>query len=124
MDVQTSAREAALAARVETARAGIALIVVAALGLLVYVAMTWSEPHRAGLIGVALFGCLTGAAPAALGLERVLTDRWVATTWLSWSLSIIAALAVGAALDGGSRSPLIVLFALPLMFSALSYPRR
>jgi diguanylate cyclase (GGDEF)-like protein len=101
-----------------------ALIAVAALGLVLYVGLTWSEPHRAGLLAVALFGCATGAAPAVAGLERVLADRWFAVTWLSWSLSIIAALAVGVALDGGARSPLVVLFALPLMFAALSYPRR
>jgi diguanylate cyclase (GGDEF)-like protein len=119
-----SARETALAARVETARAGIALILVAAVGLLAYIGLTWSDAHRGGLVLVALFGCATALVPWLAGLERVLDERWAAVTWLAWSLSIVAANAVGVALDGGAHSPLIVIFALPLMFSALSYPRR
>jgi diguanylate cyclase (GGDEF)-like protein len=118
-----SAREAALAVRVETARAGIALIFVAAVGLLAYVALTWSEPHRLGLALLAAFACSTAVGPAVAGLERLLDERWAPTTWLVWSVSIIAATAVAVALDGGARSPLVVVFALPLMFSALSYPR-
>jgi diguanylate cyclase (GGDEF)-like protein len=123
MGPQPNAREAALAARVETARAGIVLILVAAIGLLTYVGLTWSEPHRLGLAGVAAFGCLTAVVPRLAGLERVLDERRADITWLLWSVSIIFATSVGVAVDGGAHSPLVVVFALPLMFSALSYPR-
>jgi diguanylate cyclase (GGDEF)-like protein len=123
MGTQVNAREAALAARVETARAGMVLIVVAAAGLLTYVGLTWSEPNRTGLAAVAAFGCLTALIPWLAGLERVLEERRADITWLVWSLSIIFATSVGVAMDGGAHSPLIVVFALPLMFSALSYPR-
>jgi diguanylate cyclase (GGDEF)-like protein len=124
MGPQPRAGEAALAARVETARAGIALILVAIVGLVIYIALTWSEPHRSGLLLVAAFGCATAAVPVLAGLERVLEEHRAPLTWLIWSLSIIFANAVGVALDGGAHSPLVVVFALPLMFSALSYPRR
>jgi diguanylate cyclase (GGDEF)-like protein len=124
VDGHPSARETALAARVETARAGIVLTLVAAVGVLAYLGLTWSDPHRAALVLVALFVCATAFVPWLSGLERVLDERWASATWLTWSLSVIAANAVAVALDGGGHSPLVVAFALPLMFSALSYPRR
>src|SRR4051794_8172998 len=124
MEAQPSARDAALAARVETARAGVVLTLVAVVGLFAYIFLTWSEPNRGGLIAVASAGVATAMVPLLLGLERILDERWADLTWLTWSLAVIIANAFGVALDGGAHSPLVVVFALPLMFSALSYPRR
>src|SRR3954452_2828126 len=76
MEAQQSASDAALAGRVETARAGIVLTLVAAVGFFAYIFLTWSEPHRGGLIAVASAGVATAMVPLLLGLERILDERW------------------------------------------------
>ena len=54
--------------------------------------------------------------------ERVVRSRWREPFFLLWSITQIALTAVVVAADGGSTSPLALLFFIPVIFAALSYP--
>jgi hypothetical protein len=72
------------------------------------------------------------AIAAACILSPVLTglsvpQRWVPgplreAIFLAWSESCVVAVGLATWLDGGAGSPMSVAFAVPLVFSALSYP--
>jgi diguanylate cyclase (GGDEF)-like protein len=87
-----------------------------------YVGATWHEPQRPLL--AALFGALflIGCAPLDLPLERIVRSRVRELCFFSWSAVWIAATAAIVGVDGGADSPLVLLFFLPLVFAALSYP--
>ncbi len=91
--------DARVAARMATARVSIALTVLEGLGLFTYVALTWSEPHRALGALLAAVACVLGAGLTVAPLELLLSDRWVSVTWLAWSLTLVVATAVGVAID-------------------------
>jgi diguanylate cyclase (GGDEF)-like protein len=108
--------------RTESIEAGIKLWLVVCAGGWGYVAATTAQPNR-GLIA-SLFGI--GAVAALLFVliphERVVRGSWREPFFLVWSLFNIALAAAVVYADGGSTSPLSLLFFLPLVFAALSYP--
>jgi diguanylate cyclase (GGDEF)-like protein len=108
--------------RAESIEAGIKLALVICAAGLAYVAATWDQPNRE-LIGI-LFGI--GAAltlPFMLMThERVTHSRFRELFFLGWSFSNIGLAAAVSYLDGGSTSPLALLFFIPLMFASLAYP--
>src|SRR5688572_25347993 len=111
-----------LRARSESIGAGVRLtLVICAAGWL-YVAATWGRPDR-HLIA-SLFGI--GAVVALLFVltphERIVRSRWREPFFLLWSITQIALTTVVVAADGGSTSPLALLFFIPVVFAALSYP--
>ena len=93
---------------------------VSALGLL-YVALTWDRPHRTEL--AVLF---VVSAISVIGVYRM--RQWVVRNqhrealFLAWTLSDFALLVAGTLADGGTRSPLVLVFFMPVVFSATSYP--
>ena len=54
--------------------------------------------------------------------ERIVSSRWREPFFFLWSLMNIALAVAVASADGGSTSPLALLFFIPLIFAALSYP--
>ena len=111
-----------LRARAESTGAGVRLtLVICAAGWL-YVAATWDRPDRQLI--ASLFGL--GAVVALLFVltphERVVRSRWREPFFLLWSTTQIGLTAVVVAADGGSTSPLALLFFIPVVFAALSYP--
>jgi diguanylate cyclase (GGDEF)-like protein/putative nucleotidyltransferase with HDIG domain len=111
-----------LRARAESIGAGVRLtLVICAAGWL-YVAATWDRPDR-HLIA-SLFGILAVVALLFVLIphERVVRSRWREPFFLLWSATQIAFTAVVVAADGGSTSPLALLFFIPVVFAALSYP--
>lgn len=111
-----------LRARAESIGAGVRLtLVICAAGWL-YVAATWDRPDR-HLIA-SLFGILAVVALLFVLIphERVVRSRWREPFFLLWSTTQIAFTAVVVAADGGSTSPLALLFFIPVVFAALSYP--
>jgi len=112
----------ALRMREATITAGIWLTyAVGGLGAL-YVALTWERPNRAGLL--VLFGMATaaGLTVSMLPTERIVHSRWREPFFLSWTLLDFGMLIVGTVLDGGTGSPLVMVFFIPVVFSSMSYP--
>jgi diguanylate cyclase (GGDEF)-like protein len=114
--------QSALRMRVATFSAGIWLSYVVCSASATYLALTWQRPHRA-LIAV-LFG--TGFAGAALVAclprERIVRSSMREAFFLGWSLADLALIIAGALADGGTSSPLTLIFFIPVVFAAMSYP--
>jgi signal transduction histidine kinase/CheY-like chemotaxis protein len=87
-----------------------------------YVAATWERPNRHLLGTLFLAALLLGLIIALLPRERIVRGRYREEFFLAWAGMDIALIAALVAADGGVDSPLIGLFVLPLIFSALSYP--
>jgi len=88
----------------------------------VYLFSTWTEPHRPLIL--ALVGMAGGTAVVAglLDAERVVRSRWREHFFVGWSILDIAFVALIETLDGGAGSPVTLIYFLPLVFAALSYP--
>jgi diguanylate cyclase (GGDEF)-like protein/putative nucleotidyltransferase with HDIG domain len=88
----------------------------------IYVALTWSGPHRALL--AALFGvaALCGVAVARLPRARIVRSRLREVFFLGWSLLDLALIAAITLADGGTASPLSLIFFVPVVFAATTYP--
>ena len=59
---------------------------------------------------------------ASLPLERIVRSRHRELFFISWTTPDLLFIATCAALDGGAESPFALLFVLPFLFGALSYP--
>ncbi len=93
---------------------------VAGLGGL-YVALTWDRPHRLGL-AVLFVLSVAGTMPFYRMREALVRSPYREAFFLSWTLSDFAMLVVATLADGGTRSPLVLVFFIPVVFSAMSYP--
>ena len=108
----------------EHVRAGMVMTLLGGSGVLLYVLMTWERPHRSALLVISVLAFASAALFGTRPVKRLLQTRWAAHLWLGWTFGLITATAVGVACDGGAGSPLVPMFAVPLMFAALSYPPR
>jgi diguanylate cyclase (GGDEF)-like protein len=115
--------QSALRMRVATIAAGIWLNNVVCGAGVAYVALTWQRPNRpliAALLGAGIVG---GALVSRLPRERIVRSRFRELFFLSWSIADLALILVATLADGGTGSPLALIFFLPVVFSATSYPR-
>src|SRR4051812_5561756 len=88
-------------------------------------AMGWAGPNRQWLMALSVGALVATLLMQLVPVERIIaSDRWREPFFVAWSSSLIAIVAVGAALDGGVHSALALAFFLPLGFAALSYPTR
>ena len=88
----------------------------------VYVAATADRPNRIA-IGVAFAAlALVALIISRLPAGEMIRSRGREAFFLAWSLSTLAAITAAVQLDGGLSSPLSVLFFVPVVFAALSYP--
>src|SRR5688572_3677350 len=111
-----------LRARAESIGAGVRLtLVICAAGWL-YVAATWDRPDRQLIASLFGLGAIVALLFVLIPHERVVRSRWREPFFLLWSVTQIALTAVVVAADGGSTSPLALLFFIPVIFAALSYP--
>jgi diguanylate cyclase (GGDEF)-like protein len=115
---------AAVSSRVESIRIGARLTVAAAVAGTAYAAATWDRPHRAAVVAMLALAVACGFAPLAAGAERVVNSRRREPLLFAWALLAIALITGLVILDGGTSSPLALLFFLPVVFVALSYPQR
>ncbi len=71
-----------------------------------------------------LFGAGFAAAAivARLPRERIVRSRYREAFFLSWSLLDLTLIMLGMLADGGTGSPLTLIFFIPVVFSAMSYP--
>jgi diguanylate cyclase (GGDEF)-like protein len=111
-----------LRARAESIGAGVRLtLVICAAGWL-YVAATWDRPDRQLIASLFGIGAIVALLFVLIPHERVVRSRWREPFFLLWSVTQIALTTVVVAADGGSTSPLALLFFIPVIFAALSYP--
>jgi diguanylate cyclase (GGDEF)-like protein len=108
--------------RIASIRVAVALSLAAAVGVQGYALATWDRPHRALLSILVVFAMVLVASIELLPTERIVRSRWREVFFAGWSIALVALIAIGAGLDGGPESPLVLLFVLPLIFAALSYP--
>ncbi|HYL72096.1 MAG TPA: hypothetical protein VEY89_12420, partial [Candidatus Dormibacteraeota bacterium] len=112
----------ALRMREATFAAGVWLTYVLSAAGAVYVACTWQHAHRfelAVLFGAAAIG---GAVIGRLPREAIVRSNVRELFFLAWSCVDLVLIAIGALLDGGTASPLALVFIIPVVFSAMSYP--
>src|SRR4051794_33762860 len=114
--------EDALRLRAQTVPIGIGVTYATVAALAAWSAATWGQPHRQ-LIVVVLVSVLVATTGVALApVERLMRSRWREPFFLAWSMGDIAFVTLFAAADGGARSPTTLMYFLPLVFAALSYP--
>jgi diguanylate cyclase (GGDEF)-like protein len=114
--------EDALRLRAQTVPIGIGVTYATVAALAAWVAATWSEPHRRLLVVVMAAVVVTTTVVAVMPVERLLRSRWREPFFLAWSLGDLAFVTLFAAADGGAQSPTTLMYFLPLVFAALSYP--
>ncbi|HEY4427180.1 MAG TPA: diguanylate cyclase [Solirubrobacteraceae bacterium] len=115
--------QSALRVRVATISAGIWLTYVVCGSSAIYVGLTWGRPHR--ILIASLFGAgMAGAAIVSrLPRERIVRSRYREAFFLGWSALDLALIVVATLADGGTDSPLALIFFMPVVFASLSYPR-
>ena len=112
----------ALRMREATILAGIWItFLVGALGE-TYVVLTWSRPHRLQLAVLFALATAAGAVISMLPRERIVRSALREPFFLAWTLLDLAMLVIGTIADGGTSSPLVLVFFIPVIFSAMSYP--
>src|SRR5690348_1163605 len=108
--------------RASTVRFAVWITIVVCSVAAVYLFSTWDQPNRPLILGLlAAAGC-TAIAAGMLDAERIVRSRWREHFFIGWSILDIAFVAVIETLDGGARSPVTLIYFLPLVFAALSYP--
>jgi diguanylate cyclase (GGDEF)-like protein len=109
--------------RIESIGAGVRLTLATCAAGWLYCAATWDAAADRQLIA-SLFGL--GAVFALFFVlvphERIVRSKWREPFFLLWSAFSIGLAASVTYADGGSDSPLALLFFIPLVFAALSYP--
>ncbi|UJA20344.1 GGDEF domain-containing protein [Thermoleophilia bacterium SCSIO 60948] len=109
--------------RVQMVRAGVFLsfLLVAVVGA--WIAVTWDEPNRVGLLVFDALALAATCVVASFSPERIVASPHRERLFLGWSVLLIIFIGAAAALDGGVRSPILLLLFLTMVFAALSYPR-
>jgi diguanylate cyclase (GGDEF)-like protein len=108
--------------RLRSVGVAVLLTMAGALVVIVDCLFTWERPQRPLLVVVAALAVVFSVLIARLPVERIVRSRWREPFFLTWSAAMIAAVSVLVALDGTDESPLALLFVLPLIFAASSYP--
>jgi len=108
--------------RLASARVAVALTALVVLGCLAYVLTTWDQPNRALIAAIAGAGLASVPVILLLPTERIVRSPWRERFFVTWAGLLIVLIAIATAADGGPDSPLQLLFVLPLIFAALSYP--
>jgi diguanylate cyclase (GGDEF)-like protein len=114
--------EQEVAARLASTRVGIWLTLIVTLGGGLYALASLDRPNRGILALVFVAAVASAVVVDRLPTERIVRGRFSEHFFVGWSLSYIALIAAMAAADGGAHSPFTLLFVLPLLFGALSYP--
>ncbi|HYB23205.1 MAG TPA: hypothetical protein VED41_05375, partial [Solirubrobacteraceae bacterium] len=89
-----------------------------------YVTLTWRQPNRTMLSLMFGAGFLAAVIVSWLPRERIVRSRYRERFFLAWSLLDLALIALATLADGGTGSPLALIFFVPVVFAAMSYPLR
>jgi diguanylate cyclase (GGDEF)-like protein len=113
-----------VAFRLASVRVGMAFTVLVALGSEAYAAATWDQPHRLALTMLAAAALCSVPVLSVMPLERIVRSGWREPFFYLYSLFTFGVITGATAVDGGTESPFRVLYVLPLIFAASSYPLR
>jgi len=119
---QPSEQEIAL--RLATVRVGVGMTLIVTLGAVAYALVTWERPHRSVVLAAFALALLGVIVVNSLPVERIVRSRWREPFFAAWSCADVVLIAAITAADGGASSPYTILFVLPFLFGALSYPLR
>jgi diguanylate cyclase (GGDEF)-like protein len=108
--------------RIESIGAGVRLTLAICVAGWLYCAATWDMPDRQLIASLFGLGAAVSLFFVLVPHERIVNSRWREPFFFLWSLMNIGLAAGVASADGGSTSPLALLFFIPLIFAALSYP--
>jgi diguanylate cyclase (GGDEF)-like protein len=114
--------QSALRVRVATFVAGVWLSYVVCGSGAVYVALTWQKPNRTAVAALFAAGIMAAAAVSRLPQERIVRSRFREAFFFSWSTLDLTLIGLATFADGGTGSPLALIFFIPVVFSAMSYP--
>jgi diguanylate cyclase (GGDEF)-like protein len=109
--------------RLKTLQTGVWPTLLACAFAVAYALLTWDRPHRDVLVAMGAAAVLSAILVHALPMEPVVR-RWPEAFFLSWTASFVSFVAVACVADGGSVSPLVTMFFVPIAFASLSYPTR
>jgi len=112
----------ALRMRVATFSAGVWLTYVVCGSAAVYILLTWQLPNRTALAVIFGAGFAAAAAVARLPRERIVRSRFREAFFLGWSILDLTLIMLATLADGGTGSPLALIFFIPVVFAAMSYP--
>jgi diguanylate cyclase (GGDEF)-like protein len=87
-----------------------------------YVALTWDRPHRLAIAGLCGVGVAAAIAISLLPRQRIVRSRWREAFFFTWSLLDLLLVGMLTIADGGTGSPLALIFFVPVVFAAMSYP--
>src|SRR5438132_1561051 len=88
----------------------------------IYVVCTWHRPHRLYLTLVFGVAALGGFAISRLPAEGIVRSRWREPFFLAWSTVDLLLIAAATLADGGTASPVALIFIIPVVFAATTYP--
>src|SRR5687767_13675027 len=91
--------------RAQMVKAGVWLTIASCLTGALYALATWDGDNRRLLMALFGFGVVTALTIHLVRAERLLRSRYADAFFVAWSLSVIALIAVGVAVDHGARSP-------------------
>ncbi|HEV2924223.1 MAG TPA: HD domain-containing phosphohydrolase [Solirubrobacteraceae bacterium] len=114
--------QSAVRMRVATFSAGIGLTYVVCATSAIYAALTWERPHRVVLLAAFGVGMLGGLIAARLPRERIVRSSFREVFFFGWSLLDLALIVLATWADGGTGSPVALIFFIPVVFAAMSYP--
>ena len=109
--------------RVESIDIGIRLTLLMCAAGVLYALYTWDDRSGRQLI-VSLLGISAAVALLVYLLphDKIVRSRWREPFFLTWSILNIALITVVVGADRSPTSPLALLFFIPLVYAALSYP--
>ena len=109
--------------RVETIDVGIRVTLLMCVAGILYALYTWDDRGGRELI-VSLLGISAAVALLIYLLphERIVRSRWCEPFFLAWSVLQILVITIAYGADRTPTSPLALLFFVPLVYAALSYP--
>jgi diguanylate cyclase (GGDEF)-like protein len=114
--------QSALRMREATFAAGVWLTYVVCGSSAVYIALTWQQPNRTTislLLGAAI---VTAAVISRLPRERIVRSRFREAFFFGWTILDLTLIVLVTLADGGTGSPLALIFFIPVVFAAMSYP--
>jgi diguanylate cyclase (GGDEF)-like protein/PAS domain S-box-containing protein len=88
----------------------------------VYVALTWQRPYRPELAVLFAMAVVAGFAVSLLPPPRIVRSRFREPFFLTWTVMDFVLIVLGTLADGGTQSPIVLVFFLPVVFSSMSYP--
>ena len=108
--------------RVQVVAAGVRVTYLFSIAMAVWVAATWSRPHREEILVLTVVAIGGAFAVSRLPAERIVRGPYREAFFLAWSLLDIALICLLAYFDGGVTSPATLALFLTQVFAALSYP--